>query len=330
MATIREIAKAAGFSPSTVSIVLSGKADERKISENTKAKILDVAHQLGYRVNVAARRLRISRHANMKISVFMTMDKRAYLMMRFLLGLQSAAEKYDQHFEIVVHYYKNDSLHLFKEEIKFTNCVVICNASEDDIHFLEAAQFSIPIVLFYRSSKKYCTVNADHSLIGKMAADIFVRRGHKNSALVSTGMYYSEQSEIEFTKAAKLNGLSVKRINETHDIGGGYSGGVAIGKMDPLPTCVFSTYNPMSIGILRAFGQRGIKVPEQVELISIGFDNPDLEEYASVSISTISIPTETMAEECLRLLLVQLNGKMDEPSSVEVPVVYIPRESCGE
>ncbi|MCL2576473.1 MAG: LacI family DNA-binding transcriptional regulator [Defluviitaleaceae bacterium] len=55
MATIKEIAKEAGVSPSTVSIVLGGKSVERKISEGTQEKILAIAKQRGYRVNIAAR-----------------------------------------------------------------------------------------------------------------------------------------------------------------------------------------------------------------------------------------------------------------------------------
>ena len=335
MVTIKEIANIAGVSPSTVSIVLNGRSHERKISEQTKANVLSVAGQLGYRANVAARQLRTSQSSNLRISVFMVMDHRAYLMSQFLFGLQGAAEAYGQPFEMDVHFYPSGSLHLFAETINFTNCAIICNASEDDLHFLEGSQFFAPIVLLYRTSEKYSTVNVNWTLVGEKAASIFARRGHKHAALLALDTYYPgiKQCNAQFTKTAEQNGLSVSYIQETHDIHGGYRGGFRIGEMRPMPDCVFTMSGFMSIGALRAFEQQGIQVPKQIELISLGTDEIDtfgIYEYANVPISSISIPVKLLAAECIRLLFLQLNGEMSEACAVEVPVSYICRESCGE
>jgi len=332
MTTIKEIAKASGFSTSTVSIVLSGKSEARRISEKTKTKILDVARQLDYRVNVSARRLRANHDSRVMISVFMTMDQRVYLMTRFLIALQNAAAAFDYPVEIAVHFYKSGSLHSLVESIELTNCAIICNASEEDQHFLEAKQFSIPMVLYNRSSKKYCTASTNFALIGEMAADIFARRGHKHAALLYTHMYFVglNQCKTRFTERAGSHGMSVTPVYGTHDMPGGYQAGMSIGAMSPLPDCVFVMADAMAIGALRAFGQQGIKIPEQIELISIGSDNPELEEYASIPISAIQIPVETMAKECIRLLFLQLDGSISKPCAVEVPIAYKLRESCGE
>ena len=332
MTTINEIAKASGFSPSTVSIVLSGKSNERRISEKTKMKILDAARRLDYRVNVSARRLRANHGSNMMISVFMTMDQRVYMMTRLLISLQQAAAEFDQSFEIAVHYYKSGSLHSFAESIELTNCAIICNASEEDQRFLEESQFFVPIVLYNRTSKKYCAVTANFTHIGEMAADIFARRGHKHAVLLDTVSYFMgmRQCTSKFIEMAKKYRMSVTHIHKDHNMTGGYQGGIAISEMRPLPDCVFSMADAMSIGAISAFNQRGIKIPEQIELISLGNDNPELDEYASVPISAIHIPVETMAKECIRLLFLQLDGSIVKPLTLEIPVFYKPRESCGE
>ena len=332
MTTIKEIAKISGFSPSTVSIVLSGKSNERRISEKTKLKILDAARQLDYRVNVSARRLRANHGSNMMISVFMTMDQRVYMMTRLLLSLQKAAAELGHSFEIVVHYYKSGSLRSFAESIELTHCAIICNASEEDQRFLEEAQFFVPIVLYNRTSKKYCAVTTNFPHVGEMAADIFARRGHKNAVLLDTITYFMglRQCTAKFTETAKKHGLAVTHIHKDHNMAGGYQGGIAIGEMHPLPDCVFSMSDTMSIGVLRAFNRQGIKIPEQIELISLGNDNPELGEYASVPMSAIHIPVEVMAKECIRLLFLQLDGSIDRPYTSEVPVVYKCRETCGE
>ena len=58
MVTIKQIAQEVGISSSTVSIVLGGKAAERKISTATQEKIFAAAARLGYQPNMAARSLR--------------------------------------------------------------------------------------------------------------------------------------------------------------------------------------------------------------------------------------------------------------------------------
>ena len=58
MVTIKQIAQEVGISSSTVSIVLGGKAAERKISTATQKKIFAAAARLGYQPNMAARSLR--------------------------------------------------------------------------------------------------------------------------------------------------------------------------------------------------------------------------------------------------------------------------------
>ena len=58
MVTIKELSQVVGVSPSTVSIVLRGDAQKRKISKETQDKVLRTAERMGYQVNLEARRLR--------------------------------------------------------------------------------------------------------------------------------------------------------------------------------------------------------------------------------------------------------------------------------
>ena len=332
MVTIKEIAKMSGFSVTTVSLVLSGHAHERKISQKTRDKITNVANDLGYRVNIAARRLRTNQTSSLMISVFMVMDQRAQFMLQFLMNLQDIAEIGGQPFEIVVHFYRSDFLHDFAETIRFTNCAIICNASERDLRFLDEAQFSVPFVLFYRASQKYSSVNINWHHVGELAASIFARRGRKRAALLSPNKYFHglEQCGEQFLSTASQNGMSTVCVQEPYDARGGYHGGLRICGHDPLPDCVFTVSGAMANGMLRAFSKQDIKVPEQIELICMGSDDNNLYEFANVAISTISVSVRALAEECMKLLFLQLDGKIDEPLAIEVPVSYVRRESCGE
>jgi len=332
MATIKDIAKETGFSTTTISLVLSGKAQNGRVSQETRTIILDTAQAIGYRANVAARRLRANLGDTLMVSVFMALDKRAHTMMRFLLGLQGAVEKCDQPIELVIHSYKSGSLHTHEEAISLTSCAVICNANEDDLHFLHTSHISVPIVLCLRESSKFSTASINHSSIGEMAADIFARRGHKHAFVLDSTKYFAAMNQWagRFIEVAKDYGLEITHAHENEDMISGYNAGIALCKMQPRPDCVFVISPVMALGAMRAFSENGIKIPQQLELISIGVDSAGFEAFSNVSVSTLFVPMEKLAEESLNILLMQLNGKIDTPHSVELPVTYICRESCGE
>ncbi len=66
-----------------------------------------------------------------------------------------------------------------------------------------------------------------------------------------------------------------------------------------------------------------------MEIISIGNGDRELEEYACVSLSVVHLPMEKMAAACLKLALDLLAGRVSPPCSIELPIVYRKRESCG-
>lgn len=93
MVTIKQIAQEVGISSSTVSIVLGGKAAERKISTATQEKFAAAA-RLGYQPNMAARSLRGGSGANeLVVAMFWAQDFRASMMLRFWDGLRAEIEK---------------------------------------------------------------------------------------------------------------------------------------------------------------------------------------------------------------------------------------------
>ena len=111
MVTIKQIAQEVGISSSTVSIVLGGKAAERKISTATQEKIFAAAARLGYQPNMAARSLRGGSGANeLVVAMFWAQDFRASMMLRFWDGLRAEIEKTARPVRLVIYPYVNDHL----------------------------------------------------------------------------------------------------------------------------------------------------------------------------------------------------------------------------
>lgn len=334
LATIKEIAALAGVSPSTVSIVLSGKAKERRISEGTCKKVLDAAKQLDYHPNLSARRLRSSTARNVfMIAVFWVYDFRANYMVRFFRGLQKAVLDSDRKFEISIHPYRIGLLHEVAAPriMSMYDAAIICNVSDEDMEFLEKTDFNIPIVLYNRYSKKYPTVYVDDKKLGQLPAQVFASRGHRLAAIFSSTAVFSGMSirVQSFIEEAQKYGLNNVNYIVENSMMGGYEGARQLSYWSEMPDCLFCISDAIALGALRAFHEKKIKVPEDIEIISIGNDDIEREEYSFPSLSVAHVPIENMAEACFNLISSMLIDKTDKPSSIELPVRYIQRESCG-
>lgn len=93
MVTLKDVAKLAEVSVSTVSIVINGKTKERNIPLKTYNKVMKAIDELGYQPNVSARRLRNLDRAKPIIALYWTLDARTNMLTALLAGIQSEIEK---------------------------------------------------------------------------------------------------------------------------------------------------------------------------------------------------------------------------------------------
>lgn len=185
MSTIKQIAQKTGYSPSTVSIVLGGKAEERHISPAARNAILNAARELEYIPNLAARRLRDKSEATITIGVFWSTDSRAALIYEFLKGLRQYVIKSQLKIEITAYPFESGRLAstaAFKS-LSLFSAAIVCTPSDADLEYLERSTFVQPIVLYNRESDNYGTVQVDNFEMGAMAASIFLSHEKTKPAL---------------------------------------------------------------------------------------------------------------------------------------------------
>lgn len=333
MITIKDIAARVDLSPSTVSIVLKGNGDRRKIKKETQLKVMEAAKELGYKPNIQAKILRGSLSSKSNISLYWVSDNRLHLLSRFLKGLQNAIMEHDYQFQLSIVPYENNKLRdaLTQESVLTTNAIIICNPSESDMEYLEENDFSIPIVLYNRYSSKYATVNMDDRAIGRLPARIFASHSKKRPAVLKSPATFNgmniRTNVFEFQVSESGMGCPIS-VTVEDTMAGGYQGALTIADLNPLPDCLLCTSDSIALGALKAFHDRGIRIPEQLELISVGSGRPEQEEYCIPSLSVIHLPMEDMAQECLKILSDYLRTFAYDPVSISFPTPYIPRESC--
>ena len=333
MVTIKDIAKYTSLSPSTVSIVLRGMGEKRKISESTIEKVMTAAQKLGYTPNMQSKLLRSSLPSYPVITLLWDSSVRQYNLLRFLDGLQDSIQKNDYHFELQVKPYSINHLDeaITERTLLGSNGLIICNASEKDMSFLDSNDFPIPIVLYNRYSNKYPTVNMNDKDIGKIPAEVFIRHGNKRPAILTSEANFNGMNIREnlFRYVFHEHGINdITKITVADTLAGGYLGGTQISEMSTIPDCLLCTSDTLAIGALKAFHDKNISIPEQLELISIGSGPRDLEEYSIPALSVVSLPMEAMADACLARIANAITTFNTTPDTREFASEYISRESC--
>ena len=179
MATIKDVANLAGVSVSTVSVIINGKAEERKISILTKKKVEEAIKQLNYQPSVSARRLRSNESNVYTVGVFWASDFRISFLSRFISGLQSEILKLKVPIDIAVCPYRTDKLRQEKRlySLNTYNAVIIVNSTDIDNEYISNNPIPIPAVLFNRESEIYHTVGIDNTDAGRKSANHLISAG---------------------------------------------------------------------------------------------------------------------------------------------------------
>ncbi len=333
MVTIKDVAALSKTSMSTASIVLRGDGDDRKISKATQNQVLQAARELGYRPNISARRLREQKDNNsLSIAVFWADDFRLSMVARFMRGLQDAMKDEKTQVEFSFLLYHNDELskHASLKHATMFNAIIICNASQIDMQYLEETEFPVPVVLYNRHSARHCTVNVNDQNMGEIPAQVFARLGHRSTVVMTSDSAFPGMNvrTNTFLQEAQRNGMEARVIETENSMAGGFKAAAEFCAFTPRPDCLFCASDAIAMGVLRYFSTHGIAVPKDLELISIGNGDQEQAQYSIPSLSVIYLPMEDMAQACLKILLSMMKGDLSAPFSVELPVTYIARESC--
>ncbi len=334
MITVKEIAKLAGVSPSTVSIVLNNKSKERKLSEETVSKVLAVAQKHGYRPNVQAVGLRVSPDSDrFRIIIFWTADYRASMMLRFIKSIEREILAQHYTYEVLLRPYKNGQLKnaLTEELIRSCHGVIVCNASEEDMQYLDSNSFTRPVVLYNRYSKLHTTANVDDAEIGAFPAEIFISHKKKHPALVTYPVTFNGMNlrNNVFCYKCEEAGLPAPPVYVAPaGLEGGYQATRDLLKDHPETDCIFYTSDILALGSLKYYAENDISVPDKIEFIATGNYEDDWCINCYPSVSVVRIPIEEMGAQCLRSLHSLMTYKKQDKESVRLPVTYIPRDSC--
>ena len=345
MVTIRDVAKAAGFSASTVSMVLNDAPLARYIRNTTKRRIEDVARRLGYRPNQLARSLRSQRNHTVGVMVFDITDPFCTPIFR---GIETTL--YQSSFVPILTDAHNDRgrferyLEMLLER-RIEGLVVIANWLFVDINILaDMEKRSVPTVVIGRQleTDSISSVMVDNRAGSAMALEHLYRLGHRKIAFIrgpkslvdssprwngirsfarSVGLAINPKLVTELPESQEPNLAFETAYKLTEDLLRHHRAFTALMAFDDIS----------ALGALRALTKARIKVPEQCSLI--GFDDTAPAALSAPPLTTIRQPMETMGATAVQIVTDAITAALEkrEPSAVHrlLPPELIVRDSTA-
>jgi len=334
MVTIRDVARLAGVSVATVSIVMNNKSKERSIPESTQERIKEAMRELGYQPNLSARRLRSKYKQSPVIALFWPLDFRVNLLASLINSLSHEIKSSGFDCELVIQSYESGNLEAFDDDLtkRGYNGVIIGACTEDDIKHLETMSILMPVVLINRESEKFSTVSIDNDSLGKMAAREFVRKGiHSAGVFASNNGYLSSNLRVAaFLEQCKYYGVNVEYeniIRNESTLDGGYYIAADYCELKNKPKAVFCDSDSIAVGALKAFHDLNVNVPKNLEILTIDLNSSGISAYSLPSLSVIELPNDEIARNIIKILSKKISAGSFTPEHALIQPRLILRES---
>ncbi|MFD2117463.1 LacI family DNA-binding transcriptional regulator [Paenibacillus yanchengensis] len=298
MVSIKDIAKQAGVSISTVSYALNGNP---KVTEGTRNKILAVAEELNYVPNAAARTLKM--RETKIIGAFLTSFQGSFYG-ELLQGMKEEANK--RGYDLVICSGKQS--HRMLPERLMDGAVILDRQFADE-QLLQYAKRGHKLVVLDRELQHPGIVQVllDNKAGGTLAIDYLIRQGHKKIYTVTGPMasYDSQQRLAAAKLAIERNGTV-----EHHIIYGNFDKPSGVAAAEKImaeytePVAVFCFNDEMAVGMYRALQGTTYTIGKDIHII--GFDHIDVSRYLQPKLATIDYSERhwgaVAAEQLIKLI----------------------------
>ncbi|MCL5031616.1 MAG: LacI family transcriptional regulator [Bacteroidetes bacterium] len=327
--TIKDVAKAANVSIATVSLVIH---NHKRISMETKQKVLDAITALNYHPSRSARGL-VSRKTG-NIGFILTHDhflRTEPFYTQIFMGTEFEARENELYVLLTTidsNFHEGDSLPRFILERNVDGMIIAGKVPSLLIDKL--SNYNIPIVFvdYSPSNKKVSIVAVDNLHGGMLATQHLVELGHKKIAFIGGDIEHPSINDrfngykLALEKASMS--LNERLINTEEDYPArinGYNAAKKIFSINKDISAVFACNDAMAVGVIQYLKDIGKQIPNDISVI--GFDDVVSENSVNPPLSTIRVPKMEMGVEAMRLIssLVKDHKKIHKKILVNVELV---------
>ncbi len=333
--TMKNVAKLANVSQSTVSRVLSARNEPIPIGEETRQRVLDAVAQLSYQPNLHAGSLRGQKTRMVAIMIADITNPFYHPMVR---ALQDAADAH--HYDVMI----ANSDHLLASERRFVQSVIrrpvdgilmapYSLTNDDFDELIERTGAVIAAVGQHITHPQIDVAFCDDEQATRDAiAWLIGTKGHARIGFIGVANHNAVEVRRRrgFERALQDAGLAAPADYWQLGDWSPESGQRAMARLLALatpPTAVFACNDLMAIGALEAVQQQGLRVPEDVAIV--GFDDIPAASWVRPRLTTIAQSPGKMGAELADALFERIEGERDGPGRrIEIPLRFVERESA--
>ena len=335
--SIKDVAKEAGVSASTVSYVLNSTPTET-ISPETTKRVMEAVRNLGYVPNLNARSLS-SRRSNL-IGVLIPQTEPGKELMfsnpfygELLSSIEYTARQHGYH--LLLSGTKEDQDYRSIAQNRGVDGVIIVGTYPgENLNALKKLDVPIVLVDSYIKDEAFHTIGIEDKEGARMATRYLIAKGHRRIAFISGSI--------------RENGVNIKRFQGYRDamLEAGlaiddqavYSGAVdyeygmaaareflSRGKRQ---TAAFVTADVITMGLIKGLKQQRVRVPEDLSIVS--FDDVYLAQMAYPALTTVHQDIGEKGKQAVQLILNAAKSKEHRHTECILPLRLVERESVRE
>ena len=336
--TQTDVARHAGVSRATVSYVINGLTDGKiPISNETRKRVLDAIDKLGYEPDARAQALSSGKTNTVALII---PDLRNPHFSEFATGVEEAARAADYHFLLSSTTLISDeyAVDIFKDLVRrrFDGLILashfILNSKEAQEILARIHKRGLPIVEFSEINN-VDTISADYSDATREVVSYLISLGHRRIGLVyGVGGHDLGLDRLEpYQESLNAAGIEVDPgliIECGPSIEDGYQGTLKLLTLDARPTAIIAINDLLAIGVMRAAGDLGIRVPDDLSVI--GYDDIPMANYLMPRLTTVTKDAYTAGQKAFEMLIARIQTP-DLPRQItHIPTKLIVRESTGQ
>lgn len=320
--TIKDIAKEAGVSYSTVSRVLNGVS---RTNTDKARRIIQIADEMGYMPNQNAVNLKLAKSHIIGL-YFSTISK---MTSPFVLHdvVSAVYETIDSSYNVIVKgidMHKENSLN----PASYDGILILSQRTEDEEFVEECIRKKIAVVVFNRIVyQEIANILTDEAKGVKEAMEYLLEKGHRKIAVIEGN------SELDSTRARhrgwkqafRERGLDIEAVpivSGNYRFQSGYEAAKQL--ISKSPTAILCFNDEMAYGAAKAIKEAGLNVPEDISLI--GFDNIRT-NYANIPLTTVERDMGMLAKHATELLFEQMEHGNHGYQKIYLDTKFIERGS---
>lgn len=301
--TMQDVARTAGVSQATVSLVLNSVAGVR-VSEQTRQKVIEAAEQVGYR---RAARLRADEREGSVIGLVIDDLAASPFAVPLLEGAREAAWEH-QCLVSVVSTRNHQSIERSAIQAMLRQPVIgIVYATLITRQVTPPSLgHDMPLALLncYDPDGAYASVVPDDVAGARALTNALLSSGHRRIAHVAGEAWLDAGRDrlVGYRQALEERGIGFDPAlvqNLGSAVAAGHDGLHALLDLADPPTAIFCFNDRMAVGAFEAARERGLRVPEDISIV--GFDNdPFVASLFPGGLTTAVLPHEEMARWAVR------------------------------